>query len=191
MERTNYSTTGSLRSEMPKIETTFGTLAYWQSLQFGEYGAIQLGGFEPPYTPDSPGSDKTLEINKVEYSGSVYVYLNRSGEMRLEFKSLHRNGDWRTGPTASAQTKLESELLPLAKDLFPIPTRENIAEAIFNEMNREAYSAATSAIHKVSMRVYHDNRYTDYADDIRAGVLAGLDRAKEAALSETFNVIQY
>jgi hypothetical protein len=188
MERKEYSTTGTLRSEFPTLETTFGTLAHWQSLQFGEYGAIQLGGFEPPYTPESPGSDKSITINNVEYSGSVHVYLDRSGAMRLDFKSLHRAGDWRNGPTASAQTKLETELLPLAKELFPIPTRENIAAAIFQEMNRESFSYASSGVHKVSMRVYHDSRYADYADDIRAGIVAGLDRAKDEALKESFNV---
>lgn len=191
MERESYSTTGTLRSEFPSIETTFGTLAYWRSLQFGEYGSIILGGFEPPYTLDSPGSDKTIAVNKVEYSGSISVYLGRDKEMRLGFSSLHRSGDWRSQPTASAQTKLETELLPMAYELFPLPTEANIRQAIFDEMNRHAYSYASSGIHKASMQVYHDKRYVGFSEDIKAGILAGLDRAKESALSENFDVNPY
>lgn len=51
MTRTDYSNTGSLRSEFPTIETSVGTMAYWRSLQFEAYGRVSLGGFEPPYSP--------------------------------------------------------------------------------------------------------------------------------------------
>ena len=190
MERQSYSTTGSLRTETPRIETTFGTLAYSQYLQFGEYGALDLGYFEPPYDGQS-GAEKTITVNKIEYSGSIYVYLGRDKQMRLSFKSLHRNGDWRSQPTASAQTKLESELLPLARELFPLPTEANIRQAIFEEMNREAYSHASTAIFKTRSNVYRDERYAGYSDDIKAGILAGFDRAKDEAAKESFDVSPY
>ena len=190
MERQSYSTTGSLRTETPRIETTFGTLAYSQYLQFGDYGALDLGYFEPPYDGQS-GAERTITVNKIEYAGSIYVYLGRDKEMRLSFKSLHRNGDWRSQPTASAQTKLETELLPLARELFPIPTEANIRQAIFEEMDRELYSHASTAIYKISSNVYRDERYAGFSDDIKAGILAGLGRAKELAMADNFDVQPY
>ena len=190
MARTSYSTTGSLRTETPRIETTFGTLAYSQYLQFGEYGALDLGSFEPPYDGQS-GAEKTITVNKVEYHGTIYVYLDRDKEMRLSFRNLHRAGDWRSQPTESAQTKLENELLPMARELFPVPTEANIRQAIFEEMNRSAYSHASTAIFKTRSDVYRDARYAGYSDDIRAGILAGFDRAKDEALAERFDVNPY
>ena len=190
MTRTEYSTTGTLRTESPRIETTFGTMAYWQSLQFGEYGSIHLGGFEPPYD-GQPGADRHITVNKVDYSGSIGVYLGRDGAMRLSFDSLHRVGDWRTAVTASAMTKLENELLPMAKEFFPLPTEANIRQAIFNEMRNRAHSHASSAIHKVRTDVYRDERYKGYSDDIKAGILAGLDQTKDEAQAEHFEVNPY
>lgn len=190
MERTKYSTTGSLRTETPRIETPFGTLAYSQYLQFGDYGALDLGYFEPPYD-GQPGAERTITVNNVEYQGSIYVYLGRDKEMRLSFQSLHRVGDWRNPPTAAAQRKLERELLPLAKELFPVPTEANIRQAIFEAMERSAYSEASSVIHKTRSDVYRDSRYAGFSDDIRAGIVAGLDRAKVEVAKERFEVQPY
>lgn len=93
--------------------------------------------------------------------------------------------------TASAQIKLEAEFLPLARELFPMPTRENFAAAIYRDAEREIYSHATSGIHKISMETHHDQRRDGFSEDIRAGVLAGLERAKDAVARETFSVINY
>lgn len=191
MTRTEYSNTPGLRSEFPTIETSVGTMAYWQSLQLADHGYVTLGGFEPPYSPDSPGSDKTIVVNNVAYEGSMTVVIRRDGSLGIWFDGMHRKGDWRSNVTAAAQTKLEKEFLPLACELFPLPTAENYAAAIYRDAEREIYSHASSGLHKLSMTTYHDSRMEGHAEDIRAGVLAGLDRAKDAVARETFSVIKY
>lgn len=183
MTRKSYSTTGTLRTELPRIETSFGPMAYWQSLQFGDYGRLSLGSFDCPYDGKN---ENTITVNRVEYSGDIGVYVQRDSKtLALDF-NLHRKGDWRATPSDAAMRKIEAELLPLANELFPLPTVENISQAIFDEASREMYSAASSAIHKLSMRVYHDTRYRGHAEDVKAGVQAGLERAIEAARKETF-----
>lgn len=187
MDRIEYNDTGAaLRSEFPTIETSVGTMAYWKSLQLAEHGRLTLGGFEPPYTPDSPGSDKSITVNNVAYEGSIHVVIRRDGALSLDFSGMHRKGDWRSSVTAAAQTKLENEFLPLARELFPLPTPENIAAAIYRDAASSAYSAASSGVHKLSSEAWHDSRMKGHAEAIRAGVLAGLDKAKEGVAKETF-----
>lgn len=190
MERIGYSTTGTLRTTSPRIETSFGTMAYWQSLNFIEHGWTSLGGFEPPYD-GQPGADRTITVNRVEYSGSITVFLDRDGGMRLDYSAFHPKGDWRGRVTDAAIKKLEAEFMPLARKHFPIPTRENIAEAVFSEASSSMYSHASTGIHKISGDTYHDARKDGYAEDIRAGVLDGLERVKDSAARETFEVLKY
>jgi hypothetical protein len=186
MTRTDYSTTGHSRLEFPKIETIFGTLAYWLSLQFGEHGWTYLGGFEPPYTGVSGRARETLTVNNVEYEGSIQVFLARDNDMRLSFSSLHRVDNWRAGVTPAAIAKLERELMPVARKLFPMPTPENYANYVFESADRQAYSGASSAIHSHRVSVYRDERYKGYSDDIRAGMESGLQRAIESLKTERF-----
>lgn len=183
--RVDYSTTGHSRLEFPKIETIFGTLSYWLSLSFGDYGRTFLGGFEPPYTGIS-GARETLTVNRVEYEGSIGVYLSRAGALDLDFSMLHRVGDWRARISDAAMRKLEAELMPRARELFPMPTPENYANYVFESADRQAYSGASSAIHSHRVSVYHDERYKGYSDDIRAGMESGLQRAIESLKTERF-----
>lgn len=183
----NYCTTGGLRTETPRIETPFGTMAYSRHISFKEYGQIELGYFETPYDGTPSNKETTIEVNRVPYSGTIYVYLRRDGSMALEFRHLHPRGSYIATPSEAAERKLEKFFLPLAAELFPIPTRAHMEHAIYTSISRELYSGASSTIHKTSSDVYRDARYSGYADVIRAGALDGLRRAMDAATSEHWN----
>lgn len=183
----NYCTTGGLRTETPRIETPFGTMAYSRHISFREYGQIELGYFETPYDGSPANTQATIDVNRVPYSGTVYVYLNRAGAIALDFSSLHPRGEWRSTPSDAARAKMEKFFLPLAGELFPIPTRAHMEHAIYSTISRELYSGASSALHKTSSDVYRDSRYSGYADVIRAGALDGLQRAMTAATTERWN----
>jgi hypothetical protein len=186
MQLENYSTTGSLRREFPKIETTLGEMSYWRSITFGEHGWTYLGGFERPYV--SGQHDKTFTVNNVEYEGSISVFLRRDSEMSLEFSSVHRVEDWRSSLSDAAMRKIEKEFLPLAKELFPLPTTEHYAHYVQQEADREAYSAISSALHSLSVKVYHDKRYAGYAEALKDGFRAGMERALPNIDRESFSV---
>lgn len=184
----NYSTTGTLRSEFPTIETTVGTMAYWRSLRFGDYGWTYLGGFEPPYNGKPGEANQFFTVNGVEYSGEIRVFLNRQGNHSLEYSSVNRVGDWRKALTDSAMKKIEAEFLPLALELFPIPTTEHIAFTVHSEASSEARSAITSALHSLSVKVYHDKRYEGFQQALKDGFLAGMESAITNVTSESFSV---
>ena len=189
-EYTDYSTTGTLRTQSPRIETPFGRMAYWQSISFLDYGHVMLGGFEPPYD-GRLGADSTITVNRVEYDGSVTVYLRRDGDIALDFSALHKRGDWRSTVSDAAQRKLEEFLLPLAKELFPIPTPANIASHVRQEASRAIHNAAMSRISKLSSDVYRDGRYKGHSEAIRAGILDALREVEAELTRETFEVNPY
>lgn len=186
MQLENYSNTGTKRTEFPTIETSVGTMAYWRSISFGEHGWTYLGGFEKPYVYAE--KEKTFTVNNVEYEGSIQVFIRRDGELSLEFSSVHRVGNWRTSLSDAAMRKLEAEFLPLAKELFPIPSTAHYAHYIQQEADREAYSAISSALHQLSGRVYRDKRYAGYAQALKDGFLAGMYRSIPNVESENFSV---
>lgn len=185
MTRETYGNTGTLRSELPRIDTPFGQLSHYQSLTLGEYGRLDLGSFDCPYD----GKEfSEIEVNKVQYSGSIGVYLQRDGKsLALDF-NLRRGNDWRTSVTSAARTKLEAYLLPIARELFPLPTEENIAATVYELMRREISSAANSKLHSLRVDIYHDKRYAGFQDDIRAGLAAGLESVIAEVASERFEV---
>ena len=191
MERIEYNDSNArLRSEFPRIETPFGEMAYFKSLQFLDYGHTQLGGFEPPYD-GQPGADRTITVNRVPYSGSITVYLRRDASMALDFSSLHPYNQYRETPSDAARRKLEAHFLPLAKELFQLPSMENIAAAIHNDVARNVKSAVSSYVHTLSSTVWHDARYNGFADVIKDGLKDGLTRAAEAVTKETFQSSPY
>jgi hypothetical protein len=189
MTRIEYSTGVKLRSEYPRIETIFGTLAYWLSLTFGQHGWVYLGGFEPPYSPDN-SSKETFTVNNVEYEGRIEVFLSRGNELNLDTNSVHRVGDWRSGLTPAARAKIERELMPKVRELFPLPTRENFAAEIYREAASRAYRGASTEIHKMRSDVWNDKRYSGYSDDIKAGLQLGLANMAKELQNMTFETSQ-
>ena len=185
--RVPYSTTGTLRTELPTLETPFGVLAYRQSLQFGQYGRISLGAFDGVYTGKG---ERPYTVNGVDYKGDIEVYVSRDGELALSFRDVRRVNDSSSQSTPAADRKLGEYLLPIARELFPLPTEENMHEMIFQEMRRELKSRVSSALHTVSTDVYFDTRYAGYEQDVKDGWIAGLQEATAEALTKQVSVTQ-